>query len=688
MVLWAICASACQAGAEFAPDGGENGLPDSTGGNQVPEQAVPSGSGLDNNGTFVDDAPPSVSSYVAKVKNLACGQAPTAEEVAAVTRDPNALAALVDVWMATPSYREKMAVFFGDAFQQADVTANELNLLGSSPSQGWWSDTKAAWLRQSYVRVVQEIVDARRPFTETVTTQRMWVNPWLLSMYLFADGWQSVRNKDPKLAFTVTTRAIDPKSSLDRSSPDYMKFTVAGMKNAVWTNPACATDPIVVNATNDIGRGQQYMPSSLLGFIQNSPSYFVYPKAGSDEHISCKVLFGWPDPLLGAEQSNAWRMVTVRQARPGEEPDKYYDARALREANELVFLRPRVGFMDTFAFQAHWPTNSSNQWRAAMNQALIVALGQEFDGSDQTKPLDLAALDQGHADPKGPCYGCHLTLDPMRQFFVQSWNNAAQPQSTATSLARRGQWAWDGVAQDGNFTADLAQRLASSPRFATGWTQKVCTYLRSSPCVSTDPEFVRIANNFARNKFDFHAMVRELLLSPLVTFAARTATEASLGQSYAVNKQVHLCSLLSQRLSLPDVCGLVPDTSVPSALQPVATVASIVPADKYSRGATSPTQANDPTLPLAAGAENLCKALANVVVDGSNPSYKSSDSEAAIAALVHNLMGIEVSRDATPIGILRGHYATALQQGASKTVALRSTFVVACLSPTTLIGGL
>src|SRR5262245_7042454 len=60
----------------------------------------------------------SASSYVAKVKALLTGLAATDAEVAAVEKDPAALAGLIDQWMALPQHRVKMLAFFQQAFQQ------------------------------------------------------------------------------------------------------------------------------------------------------------------------------------------------------------------------------------------------------------------------------------------------------------------------------------------------------------------------------------------------------------------------------------------------------------------------------------------------------------------------------------------------------------------------------------------
>jgi hypothetical protein len=49
--------------------------------------------------------------------------------------------------------------------------------------------------------------------------------------------------------------------------------------------------------------------------------------------------------------------------------------------------------------------------------------------------------------------------------------------------------------------------------------------------------------------------------------------------------------------------------------------------------------------------------------------------------MVSGLMGLDTSRAAQPTSILTDHYQSALSAGASPTVALKSTFTAACLSP-------
>jgi hypothetical protein len=79
--------------------------------------------------------------------------------------------------------------------------------------------------------------------------------------------------------------------------------------------------------------------------------------------------------------------------------------------------------------------------------------------------------------------------------------------------------------------------------------------------------------------------------------------------------------------------------------------------------------------------ENLCATLANKLIDASSGRWSSAASDAAIADFVHTLMGVGTGRDATPLQILREHTAAARASGLSASDALKSTFVLACISP-------
>jgi hypothetical protein len=238
------------------------------------------------------------------------------------------------------------------------------------------------------------------------------------------------------------------------------------------------------------------------------------------------------------------------------------------------------------------------------------------------------------------------------------------------------------VSASGRTIFDLASELAAHPDFAEAWTQKLCTYANSGPCLITDAEFIRVAQVFKDSNFDFGKLVVEIFSSPLVTYRAQTDTAAQQGETFPVARRDHLCAALSNRLAIADVCGLDVNTQVPNALKPVQQIASVLPSDQYSRGAEAPVLAADPSLFFRTGLENICAVLAGQLIDASmTPRWTSTNPAAAIADFVHTLMGIEKARDATPLSILTSHFQSARAAGLTASDSLKSAFVLACLSP-------
>jgi hypothetical protein len=390
-------------------------------------------------------------------------------------------------------------------------------------------------------------------------------------------------------------------------------------------------------------------------------------------------------------------MVTIRQPKPGEAVTNFYDLPALRTASELVLSIPRAGFYSTPAFFANWQTNISNQMRVTMNQTLIVALGAQVDGNDATKTPGSPppGIDLAHAG-RPDCYACHQTLDPLRSIFAATYSWNYHNQADPALAAQKGMFSFQGVVQPVGSMADMGAALATHPLFAQSWAQKLCTYVNSAACLTTDPEFQRIVTAFRDANLSWNTLVTELLSSPLTTNAAVTDTTSRNGVVVAVSRRDHLCAALNNRLGLKDICGL--DAVTKKQLQ--ATVPQIVsglPSDGYGRGATLPVLPNRPTLFYRAGTENMCAAIAATVIDvgaaKQTPGTKywsSAQPDAAIADFVATVMAL-VSSDAraAPAGeLLKTHFTSAMAQGSTASDALKSTFVVACLAPSAVSIGL
>jgi len=624
--------------------------------------------------------PLSVASSVGKVKNLLVGLPPTDAEIQAVGADQKALRGLVSQWIATPEYGAKLQAFFATAFQQSQsVSGDFVDQLGGS-AQGRLDARLLANLRESFARTAIALVQENKPFTGTVTTQRFMLTPRLMALYAFMDAMQITdggsttdlfQKANPGFQFTLTAKqgAIPLQQTLDPASPNYMVWYAPQLAGAPY-DPLCPQDPIVYNG----GTGQPSITVATFLLLQGVPASFSVGQHGCQPPA-----FPAANVPLTVADTQQWQMVTVRQPSASESTTRVFDLPSFRAGVDLVLRTPRVGFFTTPSFLAEWNTNGSNQARVTLNQTLIVALGRAITPQNATPPPSLAALDQAHASQGPACYACHQSLDPMRQFFRQQYSYSFHPQTSSTQSGLPGSFGFRGVTSQGRTIFDLADQVAAHPDFAAAWTQKLCTWANSAPCLDADPEFVRVAGVFASSNFSWSTLTVELFSSPLVSYAGPTETAKQSGQVFSVTRREHLCAALSNRLAIPDACGLRVGTTVPRALQ---LIVAVLPSDQYSRGAEQPVLANDPNLFFRTGLENICASLAGQLVDaGATTRWSSTNPDPAISDFVHGLMGIEKARDAAPLGILQDHLQAAKGAGSSASDALKSTFLLACLSP-------
>jgi hypothetical protein len=331
-----------------------------------------------------------------------------------------------------------------------------------------------------------------------------------------------------------------------------------------------------------------------------------------------------------------------------------------------------------------------------LNQTLIVGLGRAVDGTDSTIVPDPApGLDAAHAG-SSDCLFCHKYLDPLRSIFASSYSWNYHVQLDSALKAQQGLFVFQGVVADVNDIGDFAQQVSDHPKFAEAWAQRLCYYANSSPCASDDPEFQRVVQAFSDANFSFDALIQELLSSPLITNASSTATARHNGEVIAVARRDHLCTALSVRLGLPDVCS-IDGASVIKPKGVIAQIAPGLPSDGYGRGAIAPVLPNQASLFFSAATENMCGALAAQVVDvpaakqvAGAKSWSSKASDAAISDFVSIVMGLTPSdaRAAKASDALTRHYQAAMHKGASATNALRSTFITACLAPSSVSIGL
>jgi hypothetical protein len=209
---------------------------------------------------------------------------------------------------------------------------------------------------------------------------------------------------------------------------------------------------------------------------------------------------------------------------------------------------------------------------------------------------------------------------------------------------------------------------------------------------------------FRDSSFNFAVLMKEFFSSPLVTGAAATGTYGQGAVPISIARRDHMCAALSNRLGKPDLCAQA--AAMPSNIQrATATIAASIPSDGVSRGAEAPVTPSDPTLFFRAASEMLCEDVAAQVVDPTSGTavYSSADAGGAIKSMVETVMGYPPSHPlhAQVLQILQGHHAEVMAQsttGGSRpggtgstsraTLALRSTFALACESPTSVGIGL
>ncbi len=126
-------------------------------------------------GVEFQSEPPSV--YVAKIKNILVGDAPTDAEISAVTADPTQLKGLIQGWMTSAQYsaeyQTKMLRFFQLAFQQTQVVITDF-ADQAFPVQADVNNSTQSLLvqiaQESFARTMIAMTQSGQPMTNAATT--------------------------------------------------------------------------------------------------------------------------------------------------------------------------------------------------------------------------------------------------------------------------------------------------------------------------------------------------------------------------------------------------------------------------------------------------------------------------------------------------------------------------------------
>jgi hypothetical protein len=693
------------------------------------------------------------------VKNLLTGLAPTDAEVATAATGVAGFKTLVTSWTGdaqfAPLFQGKMISLFRNVFQQTGFSplddfkpqllqngGFDLGPLGTSVVGDDAFARLVQNLKDSFAMTAWSMVASKQPFSNVLTTNTVMMTTALKSLYLmiempndqpFAFGAGGTRcttdanctkpfgcNTGSNIGRTggtsgtcqlawkvdfnagVNTPAIPLTDTLNPSSPNYMVFDdappAAGRTsfNVGMGFMNCAGTAVV---NQYYGYSQLFQ--RLFGNTARNP--FVGMGPACLEHAS--------KPIYTTSDLTDWMPVTVTAKAASAAYIQPYDLPTLRNTTTLPLAIPRIGYYTTPAFLALWNTNDSNQHRVTANQTLMVATGQSLTPANSIMPLSEPGLDPSHAVTGTDCYGCHKSLDPLRQFWATQLDFNDRNDFPANGVFMGGSAnprpaTTGGLLAFGNVNATGADMTALGPlllqvqdsgggsisRFAMAMTQQLCYYANSSPCLESDPEMRRVATAFQSDNYNFITLITELFSSPLVTEQADTPTADSVGVVISILRRDHLCASLSNRLGIADVCAQA--VPLPSSAQTATQkIVASVAADAFSRGSEIPVTPSDPTLFYRAASEMLCENVAVKAVDATGGPYSSSNVSAAIAAMVTNILGYPPSdsHNAMAATILQTHYNNATDRtmgNATATNALRSTFALACLSPTLLALGI
>lgn len=682
--------------------------------------------------------PASAQTAVRKVKNLLTGMAPTDDDVSLVTAMGAAgLQQLIDTWMNDPQFQprfqDKMVFFFRNTFQQTSFSplddfkpqllqngGFDFGPIGASAVGDDAFARLVQNLQDSFALTAWQIVASGQPFTDVLTTSKFMMTTALKSLYLQIEmpndqPYAFTGGNSQKLAWRVDYSGAAPipiEDVINPQSPNYLTFDDMPPANGGTGLPTGGGGGFNTCRGGMNGAGQAVPYAMNSGYAMLFQRMLGMTPRYPFEAVQQTTCFEHPSkPYFTTSDLSDWSLVTVRPLQSGESYIQPFDLPTLRKTTELPLKLPRFGYYTTPAFLALWNTNDSNQHRVTANQTLLVAYGQSFSAANSIVPLSAAGLDSAHSVAGSECVGCHKSLDPLRQFWASQFDfndrndfpakasftgAAANPRPSSTG----GLLAFGSVNAMGASMADLGGLLqqnvdhsdSNQPinRFALSMTQKLCYFANATACVESDPEFRRVAHDFEASNYNFPSLVKELFSSPLVTGASQTDTFTDGGVLVSIARKDQLCASLKSRLGL-DVCAL--SAPLPTSAQNTTIkIATAIPADAFSRGSEIPVTASDPTLFFRAATEMLCENVATQVVDASSGSsvFASSDAQGAMAKMVTDIMGYppSASHYADALGVLKEHYSAVMGAKNTATNALRSTFVLACESPTSLSFGL
>ena len=310
--------------------------------------------------------------YVSKVKNLLTGLPATADDINQVTTatDPRAaLKSLIDQWMGTTEYTGKMMTFFEQAFQQTQISqADFVELIPNQGTIGTSQETNLLIqnVKEMFARTVQQLIANGQPLNAAFTTNTFMMTPPLMELIAFMDQNQvdDADNVVDKFAQTfpgnITIQDNDPSvtyaMTIDTTPGNkyFMNWYYPGVDTLQPNEPAptCQSQVRTYKASAHTVHFLMYGQLDVLRF-------------GKGPSGACQIYSGNNNSIFANADFDDWKMVTIRQPNNRESTTNFWDANYLKmkSTTTLVVNTPRVGFYTTPAFQANWPTNTSNMMR-------------------------------------------------------------------------------------------------------------------------------------------------------------------------------------------------------------------------------------------------------------------------------------------------------------------------------------
>ncbi|NJK88313.1 MAG: hypothetical protein HC923_02245 [Myxococcales bacterium] len=609
-----------------------------------------------------DDELPSLVEGLGKTKSLLTGGALDDAEIAQILTEGADPRSLVEAWLDEPMAKETLLRFFGTALQQDGLEMEGFATMFDEASMNLGGDYEGRLIRnfrESLPRTMLQVMEAGEPFSRVVSTRGFMMTTAMITTLAYwdarpVDDAGVGRYRGIPAIDRVTfhrDRVIARADSFNPSHPDFMHFSQPEMDANCPGNGAYSRDR----------KADLHAYRVMFGRADN--------EICSDEDV---------EPLMTPQDFEDWRWVEVLPATNPGSRTSWLDVSAIRSSSQLRTGTPRVGFFTSPAFLGGWLTNDANAFRLNLNQTLIVALGRSFEEQDVAIPAFDDALDGEHAVPGTSCYGCHSRLDPMRQFFRQSFTVWNHEQMDAEVEAIPAEFLFAGVRASGFGVEALGDILASHPQFPRAWVQKVCTTMTSSECPE-GAEFDAVAAAFVESGLDFRVMLVELLVSPLVT--GHECVENGSGMATSIRRSRYFCQLLEERLDFPSAC---------SFSRTVSDLVESIPDDGFSRAAVEPVIISQDDLFIRSAVEKICEQLAKNRVR--TELFPVNEPQVALTNIVERLMGLAPSHphhDEVST-LLSEHFAEAQAQALlinggnayrARQTALQSAFMIGCASP-------